>query len=106
MQLLTNKPRHDLEKLLKENHDTFAEDERQIGTSPLIKMSIDTGDHPTDGKVSPMLWPLNTMTGSGRKLTNCLKQVSSEKSTQVGWPQLWLYPKAMLAKGYVWISEP
>ena len=37
--------RHDLERLLEENHDAFAEDERQIGTTPLIKMSIDTCDH-------------------------------------------------------------
>ena len=37
--------RHDLERLLEGNHDAFAEDERQIGTTPLIKMSIDTGDH-------------------------------------------------------------
>ena len=26
--------RHDLERLLEENHDAFAEDERQIGTTP------------------------------------------------------------------------
>ena len=38
--------RHDLEKLLKENDDAFVEDKRQIGTTPLIKMPIDTGDHP------------------------------------------------------------
>ena len=37
--------KHDLERLLEEKHDAFAEDERQIGKSPLIKMSIDTGDH-------------------------------------------------------------
>ena len=42
--------RHDLERLLEENHDAFAEDERQIGTTPLIKMSIDTGDHPPIAK--------------------------------------------------------
>ena len=29
--------RPDLERLLEENHDAFAEDERQIGTTPLIK---------------------------------------------------------------------
>ena len=34
----------DLEKLFQKNKDAFAEDERQIGTTPLIKMSIDTGD--------------------------------------------------------------
>ena len=35
----------DLENLLRENSDAFAEDERQIGTTPLIKMPIDMGDH-------------------------------------------------------------
>ena len=34
----------DLGKLFEANKDAFAEDERQIGTTPLIKMSIDTGD--------------------------------------------------------------
>ena len=42
--------KHDLEQLLEENHDAFAEEERQIGTTPLIKMSIDTGDHPPIAK--------------------------------------------------------
>ena len=42
--------RHDLERLLEENHDAFAEDKRQIETTPLIKMSIDTGDHPPIAK--------------------------------------------------------
>ena len=40
----------DLEKLLEANKDSFAENERQIGTTPLIKMSIDTGDHPPIAK--------------------------------------------------------
>ena len=35
----------DLEQLLEENPAAFAQDETQIGTTPLIKMSIDTGDH-------------------------------------------------------------
>ena len=30
--------------------DSFAEDERQIGTTPPIKMSIDTGDNSTTVK--------------------------------------------------------
>ena len=42
--------RLDLENLLKENHDVFAADEREIGTTPLIKMSIDTGNHPPIAK--------------------------------------------------------
>ena len=42
--------RNDLERLLEENHDVFVEDERQIGTTPFIKMSIDTGDHPPIAK--------------------------------------------------------
>ena len=36
----------DLEKLLEENKNAFAQDETQIQTTPLIKMSIDTGYHP------------------------------------------------------------
>ena len=42
--------KHDLERLLEGNHDAFAEDEREIGTTPLIKMSTDTGDHPPIAK--------------------------------------------------------
>ena len=41
---IDRKTKLDLEKLFEENKDAFAEDERQIGTTPLIKMSIDTGD--------------------------------------------------------------
>ena len=40
----------DLDKLLDNNKDSFAEDERQIGTTPLIEMTIDTGDHPPIAK--------------------------------------------------------
>ena len=40
----------DLERLLQENHDAFAEDERQVGTNPLVKMSIDTSDFPPIAK--------------------------------------------------------
>ena len=36
----------DLDTLLNNNKDAFAEDERQIGTTPLIEMTIVTGDHP------------------------------------------------------------
>ena len=36
---------HDLEQLLNNIKEAFAEDERQIGTTPLIKMPINTGDH-------------------------------------------------------------
>ena len=37
--------RHDLERLLEEYHDAFAKDEWQIGTTPIIKMSIDTVEY-------------------------------------------------------------
>ena len=40
----------DLDTLLDNNKDAFAEDERQIGTTPLIEMTIDTGDHPPIAK--------------------------------------------------------
>ena len=43
--LVNNQTRHDLERLPEENHNAFVEDERQIGTTPLIEMSINTGDH-------------------------------------------------------------
>ena len=48
--LVNKQTRHDLERLLEENHNAFAEDERQIGTTHLIKMSINTGDHPPIAK--------------------------------------------------------
>ena len=37
--------RADLDNLLDNNKDAFAEDERQIGKTPLIEMTIDMGDH-------------------------------------------------------------
>ena len=40
----------DLEQLLTENKEAFADDERQIGMTPLIIMSVDTGDHPPIAK--------------------------------------------------------
>ena len=40
----------ELEQLLIRNRDCFAEDEHQLGTTPLITMSIDTGDHPPVAK--------------------------------------------------------
>ena len=40
----------DLHTLLNNNKDAFAEDERQIGTTPLIEMTTDTGDHPPMAK--------------------------------------------------------
>ena len=41
---IDRKAKLDLEKLFEANKYVFAEDERQIGTTPLIKMSIDTGN--------------------------------------------------------------
>ena len=40
----------ELEQLFERNQDCFAEDERQIGTTSLITLSIDTGDHPPVAK--------------------------------------------------------
>ena len=47
---IDKKTKLDLEELLQENHHAFATDERQIGTTPLIQMSIDIGDHPPIAK--------------------------------------------------------
>ena len=41
---IDRKTKLDQEKLFEANKDAFAKDERQIGTTPLIKMSIDIGD--------------------------------------------------------------
>ena len=43
---IDQRTKQELEQLSERNKDCFAEDERQIGTTPLITMSIDTGDHP------------------------------------------------------------
>ena len=40
----------DLDKLLDASKDVFADNEREIGTTPLIQMSIDTEDHPPIAK--------------------------------------------------------
>ena len=40
----------DLEQLLEKNKYAFAEDERQIGTTPLITIPIDTGNQPSIAK--------------------------------------------------------
>ena len=47
---IDQRTKQELEQLLERNKDCFAEDERQIGTTPLITMSIDTGDHPPVAK--------------------------------------------------------
>ena len=47
---IDNQTKADLDKLLDNNKDAFAEDERQMGTIPLIEMTTDTGDHPPIAK--------------------------------------------------------
>ena len=103
--LVNKQTRHDLERLLEQNHHAFTEDEGQIGTTPLIKMSIDTSDHPPIAK-KPYALASNFMTGPEMRLTNCLRQVSLGKATPFGQPQLWWYPKVMVARGYALISGP
>ena len=49
---IDQRTKQELEQLLESNKDCFAEDERQIGTTPLSTMSIDTGDHPPVAKRS------------------------------------------------------
>ena len=89
--------KHDLKRLLEENHDAFAEDERQIGTTPLIKMSINTSDHLPIAKKCYAL-ALKHYNWVRDEIDKCLRQVSSKKATQVGQPQLWLYPRVMVAR--------
>ena len=40
----------DIDKSLDDKKGAFAEEERWIGTTPLIKLSIDTGDNPPIAK--------------------------------------------------------
>ena len=47
---VSTKAMQDLELLLEANKDAFATDETEIGTTPLIKMTINTGDHPPIAK--------------------------------------------------------
>ena len=47
---IDQKTKLDLEQLLEKNKDAFVDDERQIRTTPLITMSIDTADHPPIAK--------------------------------------------------------
>ena len=70
-----------LDKLLDNNKDAFADDERQIGTIPLIEMTTDTGDHlPTAEK--PYTLALKHYDWVKRRLTNCLKQESLGRAIQ------------------------
>ena len=80
----------DLEKLLEENHDAFAEDERQIGTTPLIKMSIDTSDHLPIAK-KPYALALKHYDWVRDEIDKLLEAGVIKKAAQVGQPQLWLY---------------
>ena len=89
---INKQTKYDLERLKEQNHDALAEDKRQIGITPLITMSIDTGDHLLKQR-NLMLWLSNIMTGSEMKLINCSKQMSSEKATQVGQPPIVVVPK-------------
>ena len=47
---IDQRTKQELEQLLDRNKDCFAEYEREIGTTPLITMSMDTGDHPPVAK--------------------------------------------------------
>ena len=84
--------RDDLERLLEKNHDAFAEDERQIGTTPLKKCPLTlVTTHQQQRNL--MLWPSNIITWSEIRLISCSRQASYERATPVGQPQLWWYPQ-------------
>ena len=68
----------DEEQLLAENN-VFAESERQIGTAPLIEMSIDIVDHTSLAKV-PYILSVKQYDGVGKSLLNYLKLGLSEKA--------------------------
>ena len=80
---IDQRTKQELEQLLGRNKDCFAEDERQIGTTPLITMSIDTRDHPPVAK-RPYTLALKHHDWVKAEIDNYLKLVLLEKVTQVG----------------------
>ena len=73
----------DLDTLLNNNKDAFAEDERQIGTTPLIEMSIDTGDHPPIAK-KPYTLPLKHYDWVKEKIDKLLEAGVFRRAIQAG----------------------
>ena len=98
---IDHKTKLDLERLLEDNKDAFAEDEMQIGTTPLIKMSIDTGNNPPVAKRSYTL-ALKHHDWVKADIDKLLKDgVIRERVTLVGQLPLLLYQREMVVKGYV-----
>ena len=77
----------ELEQLLIRNSDCFAEDEHQLGTTPLITMSIDTGDHPPVAKM-PYTLALKHHDWVKAEIDKLL-EAGEEKVIQVGPHLLW-----------------
>ena len=98
--------RDDLEKLLKENHDAFAEDERQIGITPLIKISIDTGDHLPIPK-KPYAIALKHYNWVKEEIDKLLEAgIIRESHSSGSVLNCGCTQNVVVAKGYAWISEP
>ena len=97
--------RHGLERLLEENHDAFAEDERQIGTTPLIKMSIHTGDHPPTAR-KPYTVALKLYNWVRDEIDKLLKAGVIQESHSDWSAPIVVVLKLMVARGYAWISGP
>ena len=73
----------ELEQLLIRKSDCFAEDEHQLGTTPLITMSIDTGDHPPVAE-RPYTLALKHHDWVKAEIVKLLKLELLEKVIQVG----------------------
>ena len=86
--------RHNLERLLEENHDAFAEDDRQIGTTSLIQMSIGTSYHPPIAK-KPYDLDLKHYDWVSNEIDKLLKAGVIQESHS-SWPA----PIVVVPKGY------
>ena len=102
---IDQKTKLDLEQLLEKNKDAFAEDERQIGTIPLITMSIDTGDHSPIAK-RPYTLALKHHDWVKAETDKFLEAGVIRKSNS-SWPApIVVVPKVMEVKDFVLTIEP
>ena len=81
--------------MLTENKEAFADDEREIGVTLLIKIPVDTGDHPPIAK-RPYTLSVKHYDWVQDELDKLLK------AGIAGQLLLWLSPKLMVESIFVW----
>ena len=90
----------DLDKIHDNNKDAFAEDVRWIGTTPLIEMTIDIGDHPPIAK-KPHTLALKDYYWV-KEGTDKLLEAGVIRESQSSWSApIVIVPKGMVGQGFV-----